>query len=200
MAVRARNADFACFKRLPQTIEHSALKFGQFVQKQHAQMRKAYFARPNAQPATDQRRHGCAVVRRSKWPCAHQPATLQGPCNRCNHRHFQRFSGRQFGQYARHARRQKRLSRTRRTHHAQIVTTGSRDLKRALGCFLPLHHFHVGTAFARFGDSGFGGAQQRLPLQMIQQRKQIRRSDNLYLARPRRFGPLRRRTYQPHAA
>ena len=75
-----------------------------------------------------------------------------------------------------------------------------RDLKRALGRFLPLHHFHVGTAFARFGDSGFGGAQQRLPLQMIQQPKQIRRSDHFNLTGPRRFGPLHRRTYQPHAA
>jgi hypothetical protein len=90
------------------------------------------------------------------------------PVHRCDHRHFKRFCGRQFGQYTRHARRQKRLARTRRTHHAQIVATRSRNLKRALSRFLPLHHFHVRTAFARFGDTGFRGAQQRLPLQMIQ--------------------------------
>ena len=88
MAVRARNADFAGFERLPQTVEHSALKFGQLIEKQHAQMRKAYFARPNAQAATDQRRHGRAVMRRAEWACAHQPPALQRAGHRCNHRHF----------------------------------------------------------------------------------------------------------------
>ena len=200
MAVRARDADLAGFQGLPQAIEHSALKFGQFVQKQHAQMCKAHFAGPNAQAATDQRRHRRAVVRRAEWPCAHQPPALQRSGNRCDHRHFQRFGGRQFGQYTRHARRQQRLARTRRTHHAQIVATRSGNLKRALGGFLPLHHFHVGAAFAGFGDAGFGRAQQRLSLQMIQQPKQIRRGDHFNLACPRGFGPLHRRTYQPHAA
>jgi hypothetical protein len=43
-------------------------------------MRKAHFARLNAQAATDQRRHGGAVVRRAEWPCAHQPPALQRAC------------------------------------------------------------------------------------------------------------------------
>ena len=47
----------AGLQRLAQRIEHRALEFGQLVEEQHAKMRQADFARPDLEPAADQRRH-----------------------------------------------------------------------------------------------------------------------------------------------
>ena len=42
MRVGARDADRAGLQRLAQRIEHGTLKFGQFVEKKHAQMRETF--------------------------------------------------------------------------------------------------------------------------------------------------------------
>src|SRR5436190_24254290 len=70
MGVGTRHADVPGLERLAQRIEDWALEFGQLVEEQNAQMREAALAGPDLQPASDQRRHRAAVVRRPERPSA----------------------------------------------------------------------------------------------------------------------------------
>jgi uncharacterized protein YeaO (DUF488 family) len=91
VAVGARHRDLAGLQRLAQRIEHRALEFGQFVEKQHAEMREADLARANLEPAAHQRRHRGRVMRRAERPCARQAAILEQPRHAGDHRDFERF-------------------------------------------------------------------------------------------------------------
>ena len=61
--VDARNGDVAGFQRLAQRIQNLRGEFRHFVEEQHAVMGERNFARPRAQAAADQRRHGGGMVR-----------------------------------------------------------------------------------------------------------------------------------------
>ena len=192
MRIRPRHRHPPRLQRLPQRIEHRTLKLRQFVEKQHAQMRKAHLPRPHLQPAADQRRHRRAMMRCAIGPPPDQPPILQQPRHRCHHRHFQRLRRRQVRQYPRQTGRHQRFARTRRPRHNQIMPARRRNLQRALGDFLPLHLPQIGTVHTRLHYARLRRRQRRDALEMVEQRKQSRRADHLDRSRPRRFRPLRR--------
>ena len=66
--VGAGDADVAGLQRLAERIQHRALELGEFVEEQHAEVREADLAGPDAEPAADQRRHRRAMVRRAERP------------------------------------------------------------------------------------------------------------------------------------
>ena len=148
----------AGLERLAQRIEHRPLELGQLVEEQHAEMREADLARPDAQAAADQRRHRRAVVRRAERPAAADLAAAELARDRRDHRHFERLGRLQRRQDARQAGGEQRLARARRPAHQQIVPAGRGDLERALGDFLPLDLGEVGTAVGRLG---FGRRRRR---------------------------------------
>ena len=87
--IGAGNDDFAAFQRLAQTIKHLRLKFGQFIQKQHAVMRQRGFPRSRMQAAPDQSGHGGGMMGRAKRTVRGQRAIGQQTCHRMDHRDFQ---------------------------------------------------------------------------------------------------------------
>ncbi len=138
MGVGARDADASGLQRLAQRIEHRALEFGQFVQEQYAEVGKADLSRPHPQPAADQRRHRCAMVRGPERPPPADPAAIQLAGNR-HHRNFQRFGRLQRRQDAGQAGGEQRFAGSGRAAHQQIMPTRGGDLQRTLGDLLPFH-------------------------------------------------------------
>src|SRR5207249_2761777 len=63
----SRDRDLPVFKGLSQHLENVARKFRQFIEKQNAVVRHAYFAGPWDGSASNQTRIGDRVMRRSKW-------------------------------------------------------------------------------------------------------------------------------------
>ena len=63
MGIGAGDIDLPGLERLAQRIEHRVLEFGQFVEEQHAQMRKADLARAHLQSAAGERCHARRMVR-----------------------------------------------------------------------------------------------------------------------------------------
>ena len=196
MRIGPRDADFTGLERLAQRIEHRPLEFGKLVEEQHTEMRHADFARTHLQPATDQRRHRGAVMRRAKWSLAGHLAAFQRPRDRSDHRYFQRFGGRQGRQDSRQAGREQGFPRSRRPVHQQIVPAGCGNFQRPLGGFLPLHVLEVRPIFGFRGSTGFRRRQDRLTLEMIEQRQQVTRRQHFHIPGPCRFRTLQGRADQ----
>ena len=196
MRIGARDADLAGFERLAQAVEDAALEFGQFVEEQHAKMREADLAWTDAQPAADERGHRRRMVRRAERARAHEPPALEAARHRRDHRHFERFGGGQLGQYARHARRHQRLARSGRAAEQKIMRARCRDLERALRRLLPLDLGKVRGAHRGLDLAGHRRRQDRLPLEMREQRQEVGRPEHLDASGPRCFGSLRRRADQ----
>lgn len=76
MRIGAGDRHFAGFQRLAQRIEHGPLKFRQFVEEQHAQMRHADLARPRLQTAADQRCHRRAMMGVAERPRPADPPAI----------------------------------------------------------------------------------------------------------------------------
>lgn len=72
--IGARNADRTGLERLAQRIEHRALKFREFVEEQHAEMREAHLARLDLEPACKAGTPVCTV---------HPPAPRSARTNVC---------------------------------------------------------------------------------------------------------------------
>ena len=77
------------------------------------------------------------------------------------------------------------------------MPAGCRNLDRTLRGFLSLDLRQIGAVIACLDGAGGGRRQQRRALEMVEQREQIGRGDDLDLARPGRFGTLRFGTDQP---
>lgn len=93
--VGAGDGDLAVLQRLSQRIQHTWIELRQFVEEQHAIMRKRDFARPRAHAAAGQRGHAGGMMRRAKWPARGQCSAVDFASHRCDHRHFQQFRWRQ---------------------------------------------------------------------------------------------------------
>lgn len=118
--VGAGDADSAGFERLAQRIEDSALKFGEFVKEQHAQMREADFAGFDAQAAADERRHRGAMMRRAEGARAADPSAVERTGDAGDHRDFERFGRAEFGQDAGQATGHQRFACAGGTGHQPI--------------------------------------------------------------------------------
>ncbi len=101
---------------------------------------------------------------------------------RAHHRRFQRLVGLERRQDAGQPRRQHRLARAGRADHQEIVPAGRRQLEHPLGAFLALDLGEVGIAGAILGDQRLGRGQDLLAAQMVDQRQQRGRGDDLRLA------------------
>ncbi len=81
MGIGARDIDRAGFERLAQRVEHGALKLGQFIEKQHAQMRQADFARLHLEASAGQRGHAGGMMRRAEGARAADLPAFKHACN-----------------------------------------------------------------------------------------------------------------------
>jgi hypothetical protein len=144
-------------------------------------------ARAGVRPAADQRRQRRGVMRITERPLARQSAAAQAPGNRLNHPELECFGRLERRQYAGEPCGQHRLPRSRRTDHQEIVPTGRGDLERALGAFLALDVLKVGARRARGGKARFRRRQELGTLEMVDDRQQARRGNDLDLARPGRL-------------
>ena len=81
----------AGFERLSEQIEDGSLELGQLVKKQHAEVRQADFAGPDAQTASHERGHRGAMVRRAIRSPPNDLAAVQFAGDRGHHRYFKRF-------------------------------------------------------------------------------------------------------------
>lgn len=96
----AGDRDGACFERLAERIEDSALELGKLVEEQHAEMGEADFAGPRFGAAADKGGHRGAVVGRAEGTGAEQAPALQPAGHGGDHRDFERFGRREFRQDA----------------------------------------------------------------------------------------------------
>lgn len=104
--VGARHRDLAVLQRLAQRIQHARIELRQFVEEEHALMRKRNLTGLRASAAAGQRRHAGGMMRAAKRPPRGQRSTLDFAGNRSNHRHFQQLGGGQRRQDRRQPRRQ----------------------------------------------------------------------------------------------
>ena len=72
--------------------QHIGGKFGEFIEKEHAVMGKAGFARPDLEAAADQGGHGRRMVWRAKGAPIRQGAACQFAGNRLDHRNIKQFA------------------------------------------------------------------------------------------------------------
>ncbi len=163
----ARDRYDAVLHRLAQHLEHVLAELGQLVQKQHAAVREADFARPRIRPAPDQPGVGDRVMRRAERPPRHERlAERQRPRDRMDLGGFERLIQTHLGEGRRQAPGKHRLPAPWRPHHQDVVSAGGRDLERALGVRLPLHlgevHVVPGALGEQRGDID-GGARQLAP-------------------------------------
>ena len=190
------DADVAGFQRLAQRIEHRTLEFRQFVEEQHAKMRQADLARPHLEPAADQRRHRCAVMRRAEGPSAADFATAPAPRrptrpSRPPAPRWAASGGRMPGRQAASSDLPSPAARS----SADCVRPPPRSPARAWR--LPaLYLCEVWPAFGWLGFDRRRHRHQRCAPEMREQRQQIRRGDNVELPRPTRFAALRGGTDQ----
>ncbi len=187
MAVGAGDADPAGFERLAQRLQRGAAEFRQFVEKQHALMRQADLAGPGAQAAADQGRQRGGMVRVAERPLAQQPAAAQPAGDRLDHAEFQRLGRFERRQDAGQPRRQHRLAGAGRPDHQQVVPAGRGDFERPLGALLALYILQVEPGGARRRQLRLGRRQELGALEMVDDRQQVRRRDDLDLAGPGRL-------------
>lgn len=154
MGIGARHCHFAGLERLAQGIERLSLKFGQFVEEQHAEVCHGNFAGAHAQPAAGEGRDGSRMVWRAIGAGTADAAVLQRAGDRGDHRDFQRLGGCQVRQNTGQARGEQRLAGAWRSDHQEIVCTGGGDLQRAAGGFLPLYLLEIGPALGRIDLAG----------------------------------------------
>ena len=201
VGVGAGDADVAGLERLAQRIEHRPLEFGQFVEEQDAEMREADLARPDPQPAADQRRHRGAVMRRAERPAAPDLAAVELARDRGDHRHFERlatagaaagFPGRQAASSDLPAPGGPLISR--------LWPPAAAISSARLATSWPLTCARSGPPSGGSASRGCGRRQQRRALEMGEQRQQVGRGDDVELAgpgsprcpaRPGRSGPCR---------
>ena len=86
-----------------------------------------------------------------------------------------------------------RLARAGRADHQHVVPAGRGDLERALGAFLALDVLEVEPGGARRRQLCLGRRQQLGALEVVDDRQQARRGDDLDLAGPRRLAAARGR-------
>ena len=132
------DGDHTILQRLPQRLQHIALKFRQFVQKQHAKMREACFTRHCVRAASNERRRGCTMVRRTERAFHHNALSRGCAHDGMNFRNLQRFFQRQLRENGGNAAREHGLARPGRTDHEQIMPACNGDFRSPLGPLLPL--------------------------------------------------------------
>ena len=159
------------------------------------------FARPRAQTAADQSRHGGGVVRRAERPPVGQRPALDLAGDRGDHGDFQKLGRRQWRQDRRQPRRQHRFAGAGRADHQQIVAAGGGDFERPFGAFLAFDFGKVERRAVHFEDFRLRPRQHLRALEMVGELNERRGSDDLdFGARPGRFRPAGRRAHQALAA
>ena len=133
------------------------------------------------------------MVRVAKRPLAQQSAAAQTAGDRLDHAEFERLGRFERRQDARQPRRQHRFARAGRSDHQQIVGAGGGDFERAFGALLALHVLQVEAGGARRRQFRLGRRQQLRALEMVDDRQQVRRRDDLDLAGPGRLAAARAR-------
>ena len=126
-------------------FQHVAPVLGQFIQEEHAVMRKRDLARAQASSPADDGGRGRAVMRRAKRPAPPFGDRRQGPRQRMQHRAFERLGVVERRQQSRQALREHALARARRSDQEQAVPARGRDLERALRAGLAAHVGQVRT-------------------------------------------------------
>src|SRR5438132_5770131 len=123
-------------------------------------------------------------MRITERPLAREAAAAQPPSNRLDHAELQRFGRFERRQYAGKTRCEHRLPRSRGTNHQEIVPACRGDLERALGAFLALDILKVGASRARGGKARLRRGEELGTLEMVDDRQQARRGNDLDLTRP----------------
>ncbi len=190
MRVGAGDQGAAGLDGLPKRLQRRALEFRELIEKEHAVVREADLSGLGAKPAADQRGQRGGVMRVAEWAPARQLAVVQEPGDRMNHADFQRLGRGQRRQQARQALRQHRLARSRRADHQQVVAASGRDLERALRRLLALDVGEVERGAALLGDLRLGRREHLASLEVVDQRQQRRRRQDLAV-RPRRLAAIR---------
>ncbi len=132
----AGQGDEPALQRLTQGLQGCAIKLGQFVQKQHPQMRQGGLPRAWRHPATHQGHRRGGVVRPTKRPLA--PARqLKLPAQALQGRAGQGLVGAHARQQLHKALGQQGFARARRPLQQHAVLTRRRHLQGALGTGLP---------------------------------------------------------------
>ena len=169
-------------------------------------MRQADLAGPRAQAAADQRRQRGRMVRVAERPLAQQPAAAQPAGDRMDHAELERLGRVERRQDAGQPRRQHRLAGAGRADHQQVVAAGRGDLERALGALLALDVLEVEAGGARRRQLRLGRRQQLGALEVVDDRQQVRRREDLDFAGPGRLAAAgaagrscRRRARRPRA-
>ena len=127
-----RNRDEAVLERLAKRLERGSTELGKLVEKQHAMVGQARFARSGDFSATDQPGFGDRVVRRSEGTRARQPRGLsEQASDTMDSRHFDCLVGRHGRKHPRQATRQHRLAGPRWADQQQVVVSRRRNLHRS---------------------------------------------------------------------
>ena len=139
--VGAGEGDRRFFERLAQHLENVARKFRQFIQKQHAVVRQAYFAGTRRSRTTsDQSRVRYGVMRRAKWPLGQQSdAARKQSRDAMDLGGLDGFLKGQWRQDSRESFREHRFTGAWRADHQNVVAARRRHFERALGGGLAAH-------------------------------------------------------------
>jgi hypothetical protein len=134
----ARDGNASRFERLAQRFERIARELGQFVEEQHAVVRKRDFARARRHAAADQRRGRSAVMRSAIGPGGPARGIEPDAGSREHRCAFQRLRLAHLRQNPRQAGSEHRLAGSWRPEHQQSMRARGGDLERTLGARLAL--------------------------------------------------------------
>lgn len=136
------------------------------------------------------------MVRVAEGPLPRDRAAAEQPRHAVNHADLQRLARRQRRQDAGQPLRQHRLAGARRADHEEVVISSRGDLERALGRLLALDVGEVGGRRLGAALRRLGRGQNLQTLEMVDQREQARRRQDLDLAGPGGLAAGRRRADQ----
>ena len=160
----ARDGDAPFLERLAQHLEHVAAELEHLVEKQHAVMGEADFARPRLRSAADERGVRDRVMRRAERAidAAGRRPGGSSPATECTAVDLERLVEGQRRQDARHAPRHHRLAGAGRTDEQQVVAAGRGDFERAARQQLSAHVRQIRRS-RRAQDGGRPGGATTAP-------------------------------------
>ena len=140
-------------------------------------------------------------MRAAKRPPLGQAPVVQQAGDAGDRAHVQDLGRIERGQEPGQARREHRLARARRADQQQVVRAGRGDLERALGGLLPLDVGQLGVVRRMLGQTRDRRAQHLRAVEVVDQREQARRRQDLDVAaQPGGLAAARRRADQAELA
>ena len=188
MGVGAGHDDVAGLDGLAQGLQHGAAEFGQLVEEEHAVMGEADLAGFGRAAAADDGGHRGGVVRGAEGARAGDAALVEQAREGVDHRGLERLGRLQRREDAGQAGGEHGFAAAGRADHQDVVAAGGGDLERAFGLFLAAHVAEIADV-CRAGDgAGFGGGDRGAAGEVVDQRQQGFRRDDLDGAHPGGLG------------